>query len=104
MSREFARDDRLLVFAEVYENARNAQPHMVELITEVRADGGTVVFNSREQRSSTELQGGRGGYGYRTEVPLAELAPGLYVVHVEARSLASSSPTGVGRDVVIRVR
>jgi VWFA-related protein len=102
--REFARDDRLLVFAEVYENARNTQPHAVELVTEVRADGGTVVFNSREQRSSTELQGGRGGYGYRTEVPLGELAPGLYVVHVEARSSASSTPAGVGRDVVIRVR
>ena len=37
-------------------------------------------------------------------VPLGELAPGLYVVHVEARSSASSTPAGVGRDVVIRVR
>ena len=100
--REFARDDQLLLFAEVYENQSNGQPHMVDIGTEVRAEGGQVVFRNSEARSSTDLQGGRGGYGYTAQIPLKDIAPGLYVVHVEAKRRDSN--LSVGRDVQIRIR
>jgi VWFA-related protein len=113
-AREFARDDQLTLFAEVYENQPNLPPHTVDIATEVRAEGGRVVFSSSEARSSTELQGslpavaGRakagGGFGYTVQIPLKDFAPGLYVVHVQGRSLAGKGDTGVGRDVQIRVR
>ena len=102
-AREFARDDEITLFAEIYENRQNPMPHGVDLTTEVRADGGRAVFSAREERSSTELQGGRGGYGYTVRIPLKDLAPGLYVVHVTGapRDAAGAS---VARDVQIRVR
>ena len=112
-SREFTRDDQLLLFAELYENQQNAQPHMIDITTEVRADGGRVVFNNTEQRSSTELQGGgssasargarAGGYGYTAQIALKDFAPGLYVVHVEGKRRDGNVPA-VARDVQIRIR
>ncbi len=98
-ARAFTRDDTLTLFAEVYENQQNTPPHMVDITTEVRADGGRVVFNNAEQRSSTEVKG-RGGYGYTVQIPLKDLAPGVYVIHVEGKSLKQS----VSRDVQIQVR
>jgi hypothetical protein len=112
-AREFTRDDQLVVFAELYENQQNAQPHMVDITTEVRAEGGGVVFNNTEQRSSTELQGGAspaaargakaGGYGYTAQIALKDFAPGLYVVHVEGKRRDGNIPPAT-RDIQIRIR
>jgi hypothetical protein len=112
-AREFMRDDQLVVFVEIYENDRNAQPHMIDITSEVRAEGGNVVFKNTETRSSTELQGGgagadarsakAGGYGYTAQIPLKDVAPGLYVVHVEGKRRDGNVPA-VARDVQIRVR
>jgi hypothetical protein len=67
----------------------------VDITTTVRADTGTVVFKTEDARKSEELKGARGGYGYTAQVPLQGLAPGLYVLRVEARSR-------LGGDVVVR--
>ena len=75
-----------------------------------RGAGGrrNVVFRNTETRSSTELQGGgaaakAGGYGYTAQIPLKDVAPGLYVVHVEGKRRDGNVPA-VARDVQIRVR
>jgi len=102
-AREFTRDDQLLLFAEVYENQQNAQAHMIDIGTEVRAEGGQVVFRNSETRSSTDLAGGRGGYGYTVQIPLKDFGPGLYVVHVEGKRRDGNVPA-VSRDVQIRIR
>jgi VWFA-related protein len=104
VAREFTRDDQLMLFAEVYENQQNLPSHKVDITTEVRAEGGRVVFSNSEERSSTELQGGRGGYGYTVQIPLKDFAAGLYVVHVQGKSLAGKADSGVGRDIQIRIR
>ena len=102
-ARAFARGDELALFAEFYENAPGAQAHKLDITTTVRSDAGRVVFQNQEERSSTELQGGRGGYGYNTRIPLTDLEPGVYVIHVEAKSRAAADQA-VGRDVQITVR
>ncbi len=102
--REFVRGDELALFTEIYENAPGATPHKLDITTTMRAEDGRVVLQNREERASTELQGGRGGYGYLTRIPLKDYAPGLYVIHVEGRSRTSGDERGVGRDIQIRVR
>lgn len=102
-TREFDRADTLGLFAEVYENAPGATTHKVDLTTTARAEDGRTVFTSREERSSTELQGGRGGYGYTPQIQLKDFAPGSYVIHVEARARTANEP-GIGRDIQIRVK
>ena len=113
-ARVFTRDDQLVLFAEVYENQANAQPHMIDIGAEVRAEGGQVVFRNSETRSSSDLTegaaaaprnapAGRGGYGYTAQIPLKDFAPGLYVVHVEGKRRDGNVPA-VAREVQIRIR
>jgi hypothetical protein len=102
--REFARNDQIALFAEFYENAPGAPPHRLDMSTTVRGDDGRVVFENREQRSSTDLQGRNGGYGYAVRFPLTEFTPGTYVIRVEGRSRVSADSAPVGRDVLIRIR
>ena len=61
-------------------------------MTTVRTDEGRVLFKTEEERASSELEGKRGGYGYSARIPLSELAPGSYVLAVEARSRLGDQP------------
>jgi hypothetical protein len=102
-TRVFDSGDTLGIYAEVYETLRNATAHTVTLTAELRAEGGTAVRTVSDERSSSELQGKRGGYGFSAQLPLNDVAAGVYVVHVEARANVGDRPT-VSKDIQIRVR
>ena len=89
-AREFRSDDTLALFAEFYENAGKTPAHALDLVAELRDEGGAVVRESREERSSTEV-GGSGGYGFATRLPLENLRPGVYVLHVQRPVAARGS-------------
>ena len=100
-ARAFPVGDELAVLAEIYDN-QGAQPHSVEITATLRAEGRVQVFANSEMRSSSELGGTRGGYGYTTRIPLKDLEPGLYVLAIRARStLGGTEP--VTREVQIRI-
>jgi VWFA-related protein len=101
-TRHFMTGELLGLYVEAYENLHNATPHTVTFTAELRADGGTAVRRVSEERSSTELQGKRGGYGFNAQLRLDEVAAGLYVIHVEARANVGDRPT-VSKDIQIRV-
>jgi hypothetical protein len=101
--REFEKGDLVVLFAEFYENARNAAAHSLDFKAELRAEGGRVVQQVTDERSSTELQGSSGGYGFSARLPLDDVEPGLYVIHVEGRSRINQDAV-VSRDIQIRVR
>ena len=81
----------------------NAPAHKMAIAASVRSADGRVLLQTREERESSELQGGRGGYGFSAQFPMKDLAPGLYVVRVEAKP-STSADTVVSRDVQFRVR
>jgi hypothetical protein len=89
--REFSRTDTLSLFAEVYDN--QTAPHRVAITTTVAADDGNVMFTAADERTSQELQGRKGGYGYVGKIPLADLPPGRYVLRVEAKTLLAKGAT-----------
>jgi VWFA-related protein len=101
--REFTRDDTIALFAEFYENTPGAAAHMLDFKAELRAEGGRVVQNVTDQRSSTDLQGGSGGYGFSARMALDQVEPGIYVLHVEGQARIGDLPV-VSRDIQIRVR
>ena len=78
--------------AYTYDNSGN-QPHKVELSASVKAEGGRTVFETKEERDSSELKGSAGGYGFTARIPLKQMAPGLYVLRVEATSRFGDRPT-----------
>lgn len=100
-SRSFPQNDEIALFAEIYDNAA-ATPHKVDIVTTVQTDDGRVLFKAEEERASSELQGAKGGYGYAVRVPLTDVAPGLYVLNVQAKSRLGNN-VGVGRQVRIVV-
>jgi hypothetical protein len=103
-TREFAREDEIALFTEFYENAPGAPPHGLDITTTLREEAGRIVTQNTDQRSSTELQGKQGGYGYTARLPLRALAPGIYVIRVEAKSRIGDRENAVGRDVQIRIK
>jgi VWFA-related protein len=102
-AREFDRGDTLMLYAEVYQNRRGRVPNAVTLTAELRDDAGRVLQTVSEERSSKELAGQAGGYGFRASLPLTDAAPGIYVVHVAARANIGDQPS-VTRDIQIRVK
>lgn len=99
--RDFATLDELALFTEVYDNT-GAQAHKVAIAATLKAEGGQTVFQTREERESSELAGQSGGYGFSARIPLKAAPPGVYVLRVEAQALAGDRPS-VAREVVIRV-
>jgi hypothetical protein len=88
--RDFALEDTLAVYAEVYDNDA-ARPHTVDLTCTVRTDDGTQVFVTREERTSRDLGTG-GSYSFLTKIPLQDLVPGKFVLTVEAKSRLGGDP------------
>jgi VWFA-related protein len=101
VSREFRSGEELALVAEVYDNEGKA-PHMVDITTSLLSDDGREIYKHEDQRSSAELGGAKGGYGHTALIPLQGVAPGLYVLKVEARSRLGKSPS-VSREIQIRV-
>jgi VWFA-related protein len=89
--RTFPQNDEITLFAEVYDND-GAKPHKVDIVTTITTDEGRQLFKTDETRDSTDLGGARGGYGYTTKIPMKDLAPGRYVLKVEAKSRLGNTP------------
>jgi VWFA-related protein len=100
--RDFPRNDTLALFAEVYDN-ESSTPHRVAITSSILADDGRVMFTASDERSSDELKGKKGGYGYTREIPLSQFAPGRYVLRIEARTTLANAGTA-SREVELRVR
>ncbi|MGH9217864.1 MAG: VWA domain-containing protein [Vicinamibacterales bacterium] len=98
--REFPSIDEVALFTEVYDNIKQA--HKTEIVAMVKAEGGQTVWESREEHDSSELAGSAGGYGFQARVPLSKLAPGLYVLRVEATARVGDRAT-VSKETVFRV-
>ncbi len=99
--RSFPQNDEITLFAEVYDND-GAKPHKVDITATVTTDEGKVMFKTDEVRDSTDLGGARGGYGYTTKIPMKDLAPGRYVLKVEAKTRLGNA-TPVAREVQFSV-
>jgi hypothetical protein len=102
-AREFRRDEGLAIFAEFYENQSSGAAHQLEFRAELRAEGGRVAKAVSDERSSTEIQGASGGYGFAPRFTLDDLEPGLYVLHVEGQARVGDRPA-VSRDIQIRIK
>ena len=98
--RAFPTGDELSMAVDVYDN-RAATPHRVEIRTSLTADNGTVVFSSRDERRTDELKGGN-TFGHVAAIPLKGVAPGRYVLRVEAQALVSNGATA-SREIELTV-
>ena len=101
VSRAFRVGEEVAIVAEVYDNDPKT-PHTVDITTSLQTDDGRVVYSHEDQRSSKELGGSIGGYGHQETIPLKGMAPGLYVLKVEARTRLGKG-FAASREVQFRV-
>jgi hypothetical protein len=79
--RRFSRDDTVTAFAEVYADARTATEAVTVTATLTTADGARAMTTPAARVTDEP-----GRSGYITRLPLADLAPGDYVLTLEARA------------------
>lgn len=101
--REFPSGDDIALLADVYENVRSESPHTIDLSAELRGEDGHIVRRIADRRTSRAPRGTSNTHRFVAESPLADTAPGIYVIHVEARSSLGQRPT-VSKDIQVRVR
>jgi VWFA-related protein len=83
--REFPQSDVIALYTEVYDNDTSRQPRHIDVSLRVVSEQGASVLASRD-----ELVNGAAGekpwdvYGFATRIPLKGLAPGRYVLRMEA--------------------
>lgn len=105
--RDFARDDAIVLFAEVYDNRRRAPAasgQTIELVAELHGEGGGVISVASDQRASTAPRRKSGGHGFTLRLPLRDVPPGPYVLHVETRSGEGTARQTASRRIPIRVK
>ena len=97
VTRTFSASETLTWFAEVYDNT-SQQAHAINYTTSVQdARDGRTLLTSRDNR--VVQAGSRGiAQGFTTSLPLRDLMPGTYVLHVEASATGSSQTAS--RDVL----
>jgi VWFA-related protein len=94
--RSFAQDDELAVFSQVYDSSGNA-PHSVEIVMSVSTPDGTPVFADRDTRPSGERSNSTAIHDFVSRVPLTGLAPGEYILSVEAKSQLAAEAAATRR-------
>ena len=99
--RVFRSDDKVAVFAEIYDNT-GGKPHSVDLKAEIRSENGEVTPVVTTSRSSDESKNAGGMLRLDTQLPLTKLMPGRYVLSVAVKSSAGGD--SVMRTVPFRVR
>ena len=101
-SRDFDRSESLTLYAEAYEQGTRP-PHIVDFTVDLRNEAGTVLSRFTAQKSSKDVSGPAKAYGFIAPMPLDDLQPGTYTLHIEAIANVGSKPTAT-RDIQIRVR
>ena len=100
--REFPAGSEIAAYVEVYDN-QPTPTHRLDISTTVRADDGRVVFTNSTERSSEELKGAPGAFGYSVRIPMTAWAPGLHVLTIEAKSRLSNT-AAVSRVIQFQVK
>jgi len=72
--------------------------------TRLVSETGKEVTRTADARKSNEFQAAKGGgfFGYSAQVPLADVAPGRYMLQVEAKARTKDAPT-VRREMLITI-
>jgi hypothetical protein len=91
-SRAFAQNDTLTWLAEIYDNLPAQQLRQISLSARVISETGREVFSARDALSNGGSAKSWNAYSYTGRVPLTDIAPGRYLLRLEAANTAGGTP------------
>ncbi len=100
--RTFARTDTLTIFAEIYDNSSGRQPRQIDTAVSLVSESGQDAFNARDTVTNPGDAAHWTAYGLTRDIALKDIAPGRYLLRVEATARGSSNPAA--RETLITVR
>jgi VWFA-related protein len=102
--REFAQSDTLAVLAEIYDNISSQQPRQIDTGVRLMDESGRDVFSARDSFRNGSTRNWS-VYGYTRDIPLKDVAPGRYLLRVEAQVRGNTNGAKpVGSETLITVR
>jgi hypothetical protein len=91
-SREFGQNETVTWLAEVYDNLPAQQLRQINLSARVISETGREVFSARDALSNGGSAKSWNAYSYTGRIPLADIAPGRYLLRLEASNTAGGTP------------
>ena len=83
--REFARTDTLALLSEIYDNSSSRQPRQIEVSVRLLSESAQEVYVARDSVTNTADAKKWDIYAYTKQIPLRDIAPGRYLLRVEAQ-------------------
>jgi VWFA-related protein len=102
--RQFAQDDVLSVYSEIYDNTTSRQPRQIDIAVRLIAETGREAFSVQDSLTNggADISKRWSIYAYPREIPLKSLAPGRYLLRIEAQ-VRGSSDKPVAQETLITV-
>ena len=100
--RDFPRSDVLAFYTEIYDNDSSRQARRVDVTVRLVSETGSKVFESRDELENGAVGGEKPWeiYGYAKRIPLKEIAPGRYLLRVEAAVRGRDEPPAARESVI----
>jgi len=100
--RDFPRSDVLALYTEIYDNDSSRQARRVDVTVRLISETGSKVFESRDELENGAVSGEKPWeiYGYAKRIPLKEIAPGRYLLRVEAAVRGRDEPPAARESVI----
>jgi hypothetical protein len=89
--RAFSQNDKVTVFAEIYDNSSRRQPRQLDAGITLISESGQTVFSATDSIANPRASLGAAdaaywsAYGLTRDIPLTGVAAGRYLLRVEAR-------------------
>jgi VWFA-related protein len=102
-TRVFFPNDRLALFAEIYDGQSAA--HTVDVATTLTGVDGSVAFRAADERQAPARSGKDAGppLVHNIQIPLKDVPPGIYTLRVTATSRMGKKPPTADRALLIQV-
>jgi VWFA-related protein len=103
--RAFDRTDTLAWMTEIYDNSEANQRRQIDVSTRLIDEAGREAYASRDVLINGDAAAPKWqAFGYTGRIPLKDVAPGRYLLRVEALDRAAESRQPVAAQTVITVR
>ena len=91
-NREFSQNDTITWLTEVYDNLPAQQLRQITLTAKLISETGREVFSARDALSNGAAGKSWNAYSYTGRIPLTDIAPGRYLLRLEATNTAGGTP------------